>query len=153
MAAHRRDQSEERNEEDRRQQRPGRRSRTAESRSRAAALVAINYSYLRASCPLLPQNGRLARHHVLRGAADQMRSLKYENDFLQWRLTASWAAQERRNARLQGQESVEEPEPRGGREQTDVSTRLETLLRNEDPSPCFKLHKTLAEEEEMVYRS
>ena len=121
MAAHRRDQSEERNEEDRRQQRPTSTSRTAESRSRAAALVAINYSYLRASCPLLPQNGRLARYHVLQGAADQMRSLKYENDFLQWRLTASWAAQERRNARLQGQESVEEPEPRGGREQTDVT--------------------------------
>ena len=147
MAAHRRDQSEDRNEENRRQQRPtstsctarpGRRSRTAESRSRAAALVAINYSYLRASCPLLPQNGRLARHHVLRGAADQMRSLKCENDFLQWRLTASWAAQERRNARLQGQEPVEEPDPRGGREQRDISSLLETLLRNEDPSPLFQ---------------
>ena len=138
MAAHRRDQPEERNEEDRRKQTTTSTSHSTEARRRAAARVAINYSYLRESCPLLPQTGRLSRYHVLQGAADQMRSLRYENDFLQWRITASWAAQESRNARLQGQESVEEPEPRGVREQTDVRTRLETPLRNEDPSSLLQ---------------
>ena len=97
-----------------------------------AARVVTNYSYLRENCPQLPQTGRLSRYHILQGAADQIRLLRYENDFLQWRITASWEAQRSMSTRLQGQESAEDPGPRDVREQTDVRTRLETPLRSED---------------------
>ena len=48
-----------------------------------------------------------------------MRVLKYENDFLRWRVAACWAVRER-NTGLQGQEPAGGPETQVVREQTGV---------------------------------
>ena len=119
MAGHRREPPEERDEEDRRRKTTTSTSYSREARRTAAAQVVTSYNYLRESCPLLPQTGRLSKYHILQGAADQMRALKYENDFLRWRVAACWAVRER-NTGLQGQESAGEPETQVVRDQTDV---------------------------------
>ncbi len=83
MPSHRREPPEEgRREGDRRRARST--PQTRESRRRAAERVIESYRYLRESCQLLPQIGRLSKYHVLRGAADQMRALRVENNSLRW---------------------------------------------------------------------
>ena len=131
MAGHRREPPEERDEEDRRKKTTTSTSYSTEARRIAAAQVVTNYSYLRESCPQLPQTGRLSKYHILQGAADQMRLLRYENEFLQWRITACWAAQGSRSTELQGHESVEDPGPRDVREQTDVREDQPSLLQDQ----------------------
>ena len=138
MAAHRREPPEERNEENRGKKTTATTSYSTEARRLVAARVVTNYSYLRENCPLLPQTGRLARYHILQGAADQIRLLRHENEFLQWRITASWEAQGSMGTRLQGQVSAEDPGPRDVREQKDVRTRPKTLLRSEDQPPLLQ---------------
>ena len=116
MAGHRREPPEERDEEDRRRKTTTSTSYSREARRTAAAQVVTSYNYLRESCPLLPQTGRLSKYHILQGAADQMRALKYENDFLRWRVAACCAVR----AGLQGQDSAGEPETQVVRDQTNV---------------------------------
>ena len=135
MAAHRRAPPEERdeeNEEDRRKKTTTSTSYSTAARRLVAARVVTNYSYLRENCPQLPQTGRLSRYHILEGAADQIRLLKRENDFLNWRITASWQVQQSLSSRLRELESAEDPGPRDVREQTDVCTQPETPLRGEE---------------------
>ena len=51
---------------------------TAAARRQAAALVGINYGYLRSNCPELPQTGYISRTKILQGAVDQIRTLQEE---------------------------------------------------------------------------
>ncbi len=67
---------------------------TRESRRTAAGRVIESYKYLRESCQLLPQTGRLPKYHILRGAADQMRALQFENISLRWTVAAFMAGRD-----------------------------------------------------------
>ena len=94
MPSHRRETPGERREGGSRRRGPST-PRSREARRAAAAQVIASYTYLRESCPLLPQTGRLPKYHILRGAADQMQALRFENISLRWTVTAYMADRER----------------------------------------------------------
>ncbi len=94
MPSHRRETPGERREGGSRRRGPST-PRSREARRAAAAQVIESYTYLRESCPLLPQSGRLPKYHILRGAADQMQALRFENISLRWTVTACMEDRER----------------------------------------------------------
>ena len=104
--------------------------RSRETRRAAAAQVITSYTYLRESCPLLPQTGRLPKYHILRGAADQMKALRYENISLRWRVAAYMADRER-DAGLQAQRPVGRPEIQVVRDQTDAHEGQSSLPQDQ----------------------
>ena len=138
MAAHRREPPEEGNGENRRKKTIAKTSYSTEARRLAASRVVTNYGYLRESCPLLPQTGRLAKYHILQGAVDQIKLLRHKNDFLQWRLTASWEAQRSRDTGLPGRVPAEDPGPQDAREQEDGRARPKALLGSKDHPPLLQ---------------
>ena len=79
MSSNQREPPDDRDEEDQAQRKKEGVSRyTAAARRQAAALLGINYDYLRSTCPELPQAGYLPRTKILQGAVDQIRSLQEE---------------------------------------------------------------------------
>ena len=124
MPSHRRETPGERREGGSRRRGPST-PRSRESRRAAAAQVIASYTYLRESCPLLPQSGRLPKYHILRGAADQMQALRFENISLRWTVTACMEERER-------EAGPQAPRPGGQSALPQDQVRREAGERRED---------------------